>query len=122
MMPSQRKAGFQVCLTNQPISEKPIAIAGNPMTRLRANFRRSARPGFQLTSAKGLSMDSDLIELEAIQVLLACFGALLGLFRFVENKVFQDEHIHIGGEETAVGVLWRTDDGLASNVETGVDD
>ena len=35
-----------------------------------------------------------------------------------EDKIFYNQHIHLGPHETPVGVFWSADDGLASDVET----
>jgi len=53
VMASQRKNGFHEWLASHRTNEKKPAKSGKPMTRLSANFRFSARPGFQLTSANG---------------------------------------------------------------------
>src|SRR5262249_27103770 len=46
----------------------------------------------------------------------------LGHLSLVEYEVLQDQGIHLGGEETSVGVLRRADDGFATDVEARVDE
>ena len=44
-------------------------------------------------------------------------GRVLG-----DDDVFEHQHVHVGGQEAAVGVLRRADDRLAADVEAGVDE
>ena len=39
-----------------------------------------------------------------------------------EDKILQHENVHIGREETAVGVFRCADDRLATDIEAGIDD
>ncbi len=44
------------------------------------------------------------------------------LLLFFEQKIPHDQVIHFGPHKTAIGVLRGADDGLAPDVEAGVDD
>src|SRR5436190_6729418 len=39
-----------------------------------------------------------------------------------QHKVLKHQHVHIGGEEAAVGILRLTHDRFAAHIETGVHD
>ena len=43
------------------------------------------------------------------------------LLRLVQDMPPQDEHVHVGRHEASIGVLGRTDDRLAANIETRID-
>ncbi len=44
---------------------------------------------------------------------------MLGL---LEDEVAEDEHIHLGPHEAAVGIFGRADDGFAADVERRIDE
>ena len=62
------------------------------------------------------------IQLKLGQVLVPGHRSCLPRGRILgHHNVFEDEDIHVGGQETAVSILGGADNRLAADVEAGVD-
>lgn len=68
------------------------------------------------------NFDGVLVELEAGDVAaFFLFGELLVLCFTAEYEVFDDEDVHVGGLKAPKGIRRGADDGLAADVEAGID-